>query len=191
MVISVPSLPKERYYVLQFIDLFAYNCAYIGSRSTGNDGGEFLMVGPQWTGEVPAGFKRVFKSETQIVGILGRTQLNGPDDMRNVKTVQAGFKLTPPSAFLNMPAPRAAPPLNFPPYDEARAATHDFIVYLDFLLTLAEPPHPKEVALRKRFGHIGIVPALRGTRATLILRRSPPLMRECTRHKRRSGRRSK
>ena len=54
IVISVRAVPKERYYVLQFIDLFTYNCAYIGSRSTGNDAGDFLMVGPQWKGEAPA-----------------------------------------------------------------------------------------------------------------------------------------
>jgi hypothetical protein len=25
-----PRVPEDRYYVLQFIDLFTYNCAYIG-----------------------------------------------------------------------------------------------------------------------------------------------------------------
>lgn len=37
IVISVPEVPKDRYCVLQCIDLFTYNCAYIGSRSTGGD----------------------------------------------------------------------------------------------------------------------------------------------------------
>jgi hypothetical protein len=87
IVISVPEVPRERYYVLQFIDLFTYNNAYIGSRATGNGAGDFLMVGPQWKGEVPAEVKKVFRSETQVVGILGRTQLNGPDDVENVKKV--------------------------------------------------------------------------------------------------------
>lgn len=158
IVISVPEVPKDRYYVLQFIDLFTYNCAYIGSRTTGNDAGDFLMVGPQWKGEVPPGFKKVFKSETQIVGILGRTQLNGPEDVENVKKVQAGYKLTPLSTFTKTTAPPAARALSFPPYDKTKAASHDFITYLNFILALAEPPHPKEVALRKRFEKIGIVP---------------------------------
>ena len=158
IVVSVPDVPKDRYYVLQFIDLFTYNCAYIGSRTTGNEAGDFLMVGPQWKGEVPPGFKKVFRSETQIVGILGRTQLNGPDDVVNVKAVQAGYRLTPLSAFTKSTAPPAAPELSFPPYDKAKAAAHDFIEYLNFFLALAEPPHPKEVALRKRFEEIGIAP---------------------------------
>ncbi len=158
IVISVPEVPSDRYYVLQFIDLFSYNCAYIGSRSTGNDTGDYLMVGPQWQGEVPAGFKQVFKSETEIVGVLGRTQLNGPQDIDNVKQVQAGFKLTPLSTFEKKPAPPAAPALHFPSYDKAKAASHDFITYANFLLSLALPPHPQDAALRKRMEKIGIVP---------------------------------
>jgi len=100
-VISVPQVPEDRYYVLQFIDLFTYNCAYIGSRATGNGSGNFLFVGPSWQGEIPEGFKKVFRCETEIVGILGRTQLNGPDDIENVRKVQAGFRITPLSAFEN------------------------------------------------------------------------------------------
>ncbi|MQR00995.1 DUF1254 domain-containing protein [Glaciimonas soli] len=157
IVVSVPAVPSDRYYVLQFIDLFTYNCAYIGSRSTGNDAGDYLIVGPQWQGDVPGGIKKVFKSETEIVGILGRTQLNGPQDIDNVKQVQAGFKLRPLSAFQKKPAPPAAPVLSFPPYDKAKVASHDFISYLNFLLGLALPPHPNEVVLRQRMEKIGIV----------------------------------
>jgi hypothetical protein len=35
MVVSVPAVPKDRYYVMQWIDLFTQNFAYIGVRSTG------------------------------------------------------------------------------------------------------------------------------------------------------------
>lgn len=158
IVISVPEVPDKRYYVIQCIDLYTYNSAYMGSRTTGNEAGDFLMVGPQWKGEIPAGFKKVFKSETEIVGTLVRTQLDGPEDEENVKQVQAGYKLTPLSAFKKTPTPPAAPSLNFPPYDKAKAASHDFIGYLNFFLSLTEPPHPAEAALRKRFAEIGIAP---------------------------------
>ncbi len=158
IVISVPEVPKDRYYVLQFIDLFTFNCAYIGSRSTGNEAGNFMMVGPQWKGEILPGFKKVFRVETQIIVILGRTQLNGADDVESVKEIQAGFKLTPLSAFEKTTPPPAPPALDFPKPDKSREATHDFITYLNFFLALAEPPHPKEIALRQRFEEIGIAP---------------------------------
>jgi hypothetical protein len=38
-----------------------------------------------------------------------RTQLFSPDDLDNVKKVQAGYKAVPLSAFLGQPAPTAAP----------------------------------------------------------------------------------
>src|SRR5438094_8161186 len=57
MVISVPAVPKERYYSVQLIDGNTYNYGYIGSRATGSDAGDYLVVGPEWKGETPAGIK--------------------------------------------------------------------------------------------------------------------------------------
>ena len=78
MVVSVPSVPKDRYYVMQWIDLFTQNFAYIGVRSTGFDAGSYLIAGPKWRGEKPVGIKEVFKAETEIVGTLTRTALQVP-----------------------------------------------------------------------------------------------------------------
>jgi hypothetical protein len=158
MVVSVPAVPKDRYYVMQWIDLFTQNFAYVGVRATGFESGSYLIAGPRWRGPKPAGIKQVFRAETEIVGTLTRTSLSGPDDVANLKALQAQYKLTPLSAFLKKPAPPSAPAITFPPYDKAKARSHDFIGYLNFLLSFAEPPHPYEVALRKRFAKIGIVP---------------------------------
>ena len=75
MVVSVPAVPKDRYYVMQWIDLFTYNFAYIGVRSTGFDAGSYMIAGPKWNGPKPAGINQVFKAETEIVGTLTRTSL--------------------------------------------------------------------------------------------------------------------
>jgi hypothetical protein len=156
MVVSVPAVPKDRYYVMQWIDLFTQNFAYIGVRSTGFDAGSYMIAGPKWNGEKPKGIKEVFKAETEIVGTLTRTALQGPEDIPNVTAIQAQYKLQPLSAFLKQPAPLAAPAIDFPLYDKAKARTHDFIGYLNFLLQFAEPPVASEVAIRKRFEKIGI-----------------------------------
>jgi len=158
MVVSVPAVPKDRYYVMQWIDLFTQNFAYIGVRSTGFGAGSYLFAGPNWKGSKPAGIKEVFKAETEIVGTLTRTALQGPDDVPHVKAIQAQYKLQPLSAFLKQPAPPAAPAIDFSPYDKAKARTHDFIGYLNFLLQFAQPPVASEVAIRKRFENIGIGP---------------------------------
>jgi hypothetical protein len=109
MVISVPVVPKGRYYSVQLIDGNTYNYGYIGSRATGNAPGNYLIVGPDWKGETPAGIKKVFSSTTPFALTLFRTQLFNPADMPNVEKVQAGYKAQPLSAFLKRPAPPVAP----------------------------------------------------------------------------------
>ena len=37
LIITVPAIEKDRYYSLQFIDMYTFNFAYVGSRTTGND----------------------------------------------------------------------------------------------------------------------------------------------------------
>ena len=157
-VVSVPSVADKRYYVQQWVDLYTYNFAYVGSRATGNGAGKFMVAGPGWTGKTPPGIKKVFRSETDIVMTLTRTALNGPEDVDAVKAVQSGMKLEPLSSYEHKTAPPAAPSITFPPYDVAKARSHDFIGYLNFLLQFTQPPHPSEVALMKRFATIGIGP---------------------------------
>lgn len=41
VVVSVPDVP-ERYYVMQCVDLYTYNFAYIGTRATGTKAGDYL-----------------------------------------------------------------------------------------------------------------------------------------------------
>jgi hypothetical protein len=143
---------------MQFVDLFTQNFAYVGVRSTGFAAGSYLIAGPKWHGTVPPGITKAFTSETDIVAILGRTELKGPNDVANVKALQAQYKLQPLGQFLGKALPPPAPPITFLPYDKAKAQSHDFIAYLNQLLVFAEPPYPAEVALRERFAKIGIVP---------------------------------
>src|SRR6266404_1828863 len=60
-VLTVPEVPDSRYYVFQWIDLFTYNFAYVGSRTTGNGAGHYLLAGPGWKGETPKGVDKVLR----------------------------------------------------------------------------------------------------------------------------------
>jgi len=157
-VFSVPDVPADRYYVLQWFDLFTFNFAYIGSRATGNRAGHYLFAGPGWKGEAPPGISAVFHAETQIVGMLGRTAADRPGQEGGLKAIQAGYRMVPLSTFTGTSPPPAAAALTFPPYDERAAQGHDFIGLLNFLLQFAMPPDPSEVALREKFAAIGIGP---------------------------------
>ncbi len=157
-VLSVPAVPKDRYYVCQWFDLFTHICAYVGVRATGFDAGNYLLAGPRWQGATPAGITKAFNSETDIIGTLTRTGIDGPEDVENVKKIQSQMILRPLSAFLGQPAPAAARAIAFPPYDKARGASADFIWYLNFLLQLAQPTNPAEQSMMARFAAIGIGP---------------------------------
>ncbi|HSQ11005.1 MAG TPA: DUF1254 domain-containing protein, partial [Burkholderiaceae bacterium] len=130
MVISVPAVAKGRYYSVQLSDGNAYNYGYIGSRATGIDAGNYLVVGPDWKGERPAGIRKVFQSTTPYALSIFRTQLFNAGDMPNVVKVQAGYKALPLSTFLKQPAPPPAPKVEFLPATTA-GIKENFYHYLD------------------------------------------------------------
>jgi hypothetical protein len=98
LVLTVPAIDKRRYYSLQFIDMYTFNFAYVGSRVTGNDAGSFLLAGPDWKGKIPPGIKAVIRSETEFAFVLYRTQLFDPADVDNVRKIQAGYRVEPLSS---------------------------------------------------------------------------------------------
>ncbi|HAB19370.1 MAG TPA: DUF1254 domain-containing protein [Verrucomicrobiota bacterium] len=156
IVISVPAVEKERYYSVQLIDGNTYNYGYIGSRATGNHPGDYLVAGPDWKGETPAGIKKVFRSTTPFGLTIFRTQLFNPEDMPNVVKVQAGYQARPLSAFLKRPAPPAAPKINFVPAT-SKGIKENFYEYLDAALEFV-PGTPDTKELRARLASIGIGP---------------------------------
>lgn len=157
MVLTIPPIEKARYFSVQLIDAYTHNFSYIGSRTTGNDGGHYLIAGPGWNGRVPAGIDRVFSCETGLCFAFYRTQLYAPADIDAVKAVQAGYKVQPLSAFTSAPTPPSAPALTFPkPLSvEGQRTSAAFFGLLDFVLSYC-PVHPTEATLRQRFAEIGI-----------------------------------
>jgi hypothetical protein len=154
MVLSVPAVEKERYYAIMLCDGNTYNYGYIGSRATGNEAGDYMVVGPNWKGEKPAGIKKVFTSTTPFSVAGYRTQLFKADDMPNVVKVQAGYKAQPLSAFLKQPALPAAPKVDFLPATTAGIQANYF-QYLDAAIRFV-PPAPEEKEIRAKLAKIGI-----------------------------------
>ena len=154
-MITVPEVEKGRYYSVQLIDMYTFNYGYIGSRTTGNGAGTFLVAGPSWKGETPAGVKKAFRCETDFSMAIFRTQLFNPADMDNVKKIQAGYKAQTLSEFMKKPAPPAPPKIVFDKIDKDLARVNPF-GYLSFVLQFC-PPVEEEKALRAKFAKIGIV----------------------------------
>src|SRR6202522_1445811 len=157
IVLTIPKIEKERYFSVQLIDYYTQNFDYIGSRTTGNDGGVFLLAGPGWKGETPKGIDKVFRSETELAFPGFRTQLFNPGDIDNVKKVQAGYKVETLSAFLGTTPPEAAPAIEFiKPLSPAEQKTSpEFFNILNFVLQFC-PTVPSETELMARFAKIGV-----------------------------------
>jgi len=157
MVLSVPPLEERRYFSVQLTDAYTYNFGYIGSRTTGNGGGSFLVAGPRWSGETPPGIEKVFRSETELALAVFRTQLFDRDDLENVKRVQAGYGAQPLSAFLGAWAPADARAIDFikPLTPAAQRTSPEFFNILSFVLRFC-PVHPSERGLLARFAEIGV-----------------------------------
>ena len=157
IVLTIPKIEKDRYFSVQLIDSYTFNFDYIGSRTTGNDGGAFMVAGPNWHGETPDGITKVFRSETELVLAIYRTQLFDPSDLDKVIAVQNGYKIEPLSSFLGTPAPEATPAINFikplTPADQ-KASLEAFNI-LNFVLQYC-PTDPSEKELMARFAKIGI-----------------------------------
>jgi hypothetical protein len=156
VVLSVPAVDPKRYYSVMLCDGNTYNYGYIGSRATGSEAGDYMVVGPDWKGATPPGIKKVFQSSTQFSLAGYRTQLFNSDDIDNVKKVQAGYKVQTLSAYLKQTPPPPAPAIDFPKFDKELVKTN-FFEFLDFALQFA-PPQENEKEIRAQLARIGVGP---------------------------------
>ena len=157
MVLTIPAIEEGRYFSVQLIDAYTHNFAYIGSRTTGNGGGSYLVAGPNWEGEMPQGVSSVIPSETDLVLLIYRTQLFNPGDLDNVKRIQEGYRLQPLSAFLGEAPPAPAPTIDFirPLGTDEQKTSLEFFNVLNFVLQFG-PVEASEKELRDRFARVGI-----------------------------------
>jgi hypothetical protein len=93
LVLHVPDT-QDRYYVLQFVDAWTNNVAYIGRRATGTGEADYLLTPPGYTGDAPAGLTPV-EIPTSVAVIVGRLQVDGAADLPVVHALQDKFTLRP------------------------------------------------------------------------------------------------
>lgn len=98
--LTLPPL-GERYASLALMDMYSDHAAVLGSRTTGQDGGTFTLVGPD--AEAPAG---TIRSATNWVWALARVVVNGPDDEPAALALLREFRCDA-APMAAMPAPGA------------------------------------------------------------------------------------
>jgi hypothetical protein len=157
IVFTMPKIEPNRYYTGQLVDLYTFNFAYLGTRAYGNDGGTFVIAGPNWSGPTPAGVNAVIHSETQFAYLLLRTQLFNMADLPKVNKIQSGYHAQPLSAFLHKPAPSPSPAVDWPKPADITTQSSDIFRVVDFLFQFC-PPNPSESSLLARFAKLNIGP---------------------------------
>jgi hypothetical protein len=159
LVLSVPA--TERYFMLPLLSSWTDVFAVPGTRTTGrNTTREFLLVGPGWRGEAPSGVE-IIRSPTRLVGIGGRTQTNGISDYDTVHRIQAGYKLTPLSAWgkgnYTPPKVNVDPAIDMKTPPPAQVEKMDAATYFARFAELLKdnPPGPFDYPMIHRLERIG------------------------------------
>jgi hypothetical protein len=96
IIFSVPRM--RRYFVFSFLSEWFEIIGTISSRNFGSHGGPVGFVGPNWSGKLPAGVKRI-APPTDFVWIDGYCAVSGAEDTQLAHSVQDEFLLTPLSGW--------------------------------------------------------------------------------------------
>jgi hypothetical protein len=92
-VLHVPDF-SGRYYSVQFSDPFDVNFAYVGTRTTGTQAGDYLITGPGWNGQVPGGMKQIASPNDSVL-VIGRVLVESDSDLSTAYTLTKQTQLTP------------------------------------------------------------------------------------------------
>jgi hypothetical protein len=157
VILSHPDIPDDRYYTFEISAMHSDNFGYVGRRTTGNKAGNYAVIGPGWEGQLPEGVTALPPSPTPWVMILGRTLVDGADDVPNVQALQEEYRLTPLSLWgteSEVPERRDV----MQPFDQEK---DPLAPWKTLNAALAEnPPPAKHEQLMKQFAMIGIGPGL-------------------------------
>ncbi|MBX2873923.1 MAG: DUF1254 domain-containing protein [Saprospiraceae bacterium] len=160
-VLSIPA--TERYYLLPFMDAYSNVFASPGTRTTGSEAQNFLVVGPEWSGETPAGLSLI-QAPTEMVWMLGRIQVNSEEDgATSVRAIQDSMQLVPFSEYgkADYLAPRGIVDPDFQETTPVKAIRElDLNTYFNRLsdLMVQNPPALRDSGMVGKMQKLGLVP---------------------------------
>lgn len=91
-VLHVPEF-SGRYYSVQFTDPFNVDFAYVGTRSTGTEAGDYLITGTGWKGQVPSGMKQISAPSNSVL-VIGRILVYSDKDLSVAYNLSKQIRLT-------------------------------------------------------------------------------------------------
>ena len=93
-ILHVPDM-AGRYYSAQFTDPSdGTDFAYVGTRTTGTQAGDYLITGPGWKGQVPSGMTQISSSNDSVL-VIGRVLVESDRDFPTPYNLAKQIQLTP------------------------------------------------------------------------------------------------
>lgn len=149
LILSVPEA-RDRYHVIQFVDAWTDNFAYVGTRSTGGAAGEYLLVSPDWSEGAPED-AAVIRFPTSVGIVVGRWACAGEDDLAAVHVLQDALTLRPDAHAADAPPQ----PAGIPPIASGLDEPIAFFEKLR-LWSQAFPPAGSDVVALATYGALGL-----------------------------------
>lgn len=160
MVWHVPAWPGH-FYVCPIHNTVADNIS-IGTRTDGNQAADYLITGPHWVGQVPAGMRRIQVDSDRLWTVCRVRQDFDKASIASANQFQKGMSITPLSAWgkaYTPPAGKVDASLLQARTENmsaliAERGVQDFLTRLTKMLSV-QPPTPEDteaVALLKEFG---------------------------------------
>jgi hypothetical protein len=163
VVISVPDVPEGQVYMLQLGDTSTESLPYISTLTTGNKASDYVLVGPDFQGYLPAPrFDGVITTRGQFVIMLGRTVVFDSKDLSPAHAVQDGMQMQPLSQFLGSEPPQEVEPVDFLPWKPEAAEGLGVFDYINMALAW-HPPAIYEMDTMADFARIGVIAGRRFT----------------------------
>ena len=153
MVLSVPAVAKSRYYAVQFEDGNTFNFGYIGSRSTGDEAGDYMVVGPGLEGETRRHQEGVPFHHAVLVGGLPHPTLQSG---RHAQCDQDAGRLQGAAALgvSEAAGPTRGTGGQFP--EDRRGDGEDELLRIPRFPVAIRPAWPEEKEIRAKLARLGI-----------------------------------
>ena len=94
LILHVPDM-GDRYYSVQFTDPATNTVfAYVGTRTTGTQAGDYLITGRNWKGQLPSETRRISSPNNSVI-VAGRVLVKSDSDLPTAYDLSKQLHLTP------------------------------------------------------------------------------------------------
>lgn len=163
LIVTIPEC-KDRYIVVQALNMWTDNFAAAGTRKDGGKAGKYLVVGPKWNGTAPGDVTDTWRCTTRYASVLVQMAAASPADFPAIHVLQDQLQIVPLSSWGKPFTPRRDAPVD--PDVDVTATPFDQVAAMDgvsFFKALAQamkdnPPYPADAKILKKLKRLGVEP---------------------------------